>query len=109
SGLPMRRASSCAAATASCDFNVSLLKSIYLVPICGLFVTPLSRCLAPGRPEATIRGRPEPRLVRLPPALSPSQFRDGPWHRLALIDVSESAPSGVSTGRDLAGTAGARR
>src|SRR2546427_9282337 len=105
----MRRASPCAAATASCDFSVSLLKSIYLVPICGLFVTPLSRCLAPGRPEATIPERAEPRLVRLPPTWSSSQFRDGAWHRLALIDLLESAPSGVSTGRDLAGTADARR
>src|SRR5438477_827870 len=30
SGLPIRRASSCAAATASCDFSVSLLKSMCL-------------------------------------------------------------------------------
>src|SRR5690242_6693428 len=30
SGLPIRRASSCAAATASCDFSVSVLKSICL-------------------------------------------------------------------------------
>src|SRR5919109_131407 len=32
SGLPMRRASSCAAATASWDFSVSLLKSMSVVP-----------------------------------------------------------------------------
>src|SRR4029453_16118193 len=35
SGLPFRRASSCAAATASCDFRVSLLKSICLLVLSG--------------------------------------------------------------------------